>query len=138
MTIHVDLDHELPNMNGHDLVNDSPVDAKLDNHHYPEVNGGADARDAENKLRAGPAGILNGVVNGVLGDKTHNTSTSIYEPIAIIGCAMRLPGGVNNGEALWNLLDGKREGRCRVPKDRYNIDAFYGPGKEGHIDSEYG
>jgi len=76
------------------------------------------------------------VTNGINSD--HDIEPSSYEPIAIIGCAMRLPGGVNNADALWGLLDGRHEGRCRVPYDRYNIDAFYGPGKAGHVCTEYG
>ena len=64
--------------------------------------------------------------------------TETYEPIAIIGCAMRLPGGVDSGEALWSLLDGRRDGRGRIPYDRYNVDAFYGPGKQGHVATEFG
>lgn len=64
--------------------------------------------------------------------------TPEYEPIAIIGCAMRLPGGVQTAESFWDLLDGRREGRCRVPATRYNVEAFYGPGRPGHVCSEYG
>lgn len=60
------------------------------------------------------------------------------EPIAIIGCALRLPGGVQSGEAFWELLANKMDGRCRVPEDRYNIDAYYRPGKAGSVASEYG
>ncbi|PYH82414.1 thiolase-like protein [Aspergillus uvarum CBS 121591] len=46
-------------------------------------------------------------------------------PIAIVGMAMRLPGGVTNASDFWELLINKRDGLCRVPGDRYNIDAFY-------------
>lgn len=60
------------------------------------------------------------------------------EPVAIIGCAMRLPGGVHSGEAFWDLLANKMDGRCRVPEDRYNIDAYYRPGKAGSVASQYG
>lgn len=67
-----------------------------------------------------------------------SAETQSYEPIAIVGCAMRLPGGVDSGEALWNLLDSRLDGRCRVPYDRYNVDAFYGPGKSGHVATEFG
>lgn len=51
---------------------------------------------------------------------------------------MRLPGGIDSGEALWDLLDGRLDGRCRVPFDRYNVDAFYGPGTHGHVATEFG
>ncbi|KAJ5279261.1 hypothetical protein N7478_004633 [Penicillium angulare] len=54
-----------------------------------------------------------------------NGNTETYEPMAIVGMAMRLPGEVYNGEDFWNLLVEKRSGSCDVPKDRYNIDAFY-------------
>jgi acyl transferase domain-containing protein len=51
----------------------------------------------------------------------------VTSPIAIIGMGMRLPGGVRDTDSFWNLLANKKDGRCRVPKNRYNIDAFYTP-----------
>lgn len=48
-------------------------------------------------------------------------------PIAIIGMGLRLPGGVNTATSFWDLIINKASGRCRVPADRYNIDAFYDP-----------
>jgi len=47
-------------------------------------------------------------------------------PLAIIGMGMRLPGGISTAEEFWSLLIGKKDGRCRVPSSRYNVDAFYG------------
>lgn len=47
-------------------------------------------------------------------------------PIAIIGMGLRLPGGVSTPQDFWNLLVNKKHGQCRVPADRYNVDAFYG------------
>jgi acyl transferase domain-containing protein len=47
------------------------------------------------------------------------------EPIAIVGMAMRLPGGVSSGEDFWRLMTEKRSGLCDVPPDRYNVDGFY-------------
>jgi acyl transferase domain-containing protein len=67
-----------------------------------------------------------------------NTSDSTMEPIAIVGMAMRLPGGIRNAEAFWELLISRSSGRCRVPKNRYNVDGWYGPGKAGHVSTEYG
>ena len=55
------------------------------------------------------------------------------EPIAIVGMAMRLPGGVRSAEDLWDMLVRRRSGRCLVPKDRYNIDAWYAPGRQGML-----
>lgn len=62
----------------------------------------------------------------------------VVEPVAIVGMAMRLPGGIHNADDFWDLLINKRNGQCRVPKDRYNIDAWYGPGKSGHVGTRYG
>ncbi|KAK4172362.1 putative polyketide synthase [Triangularia setosa] len=61
-------------------------------------------------------------------------SSAPFEPIAIIGMAMRLPGRVRNGNDFWNLLIQKKSGLCDVPKDRFNIDGFHHPaGKPGTI-----
>ncbi|KAE8154183.1 polyketide synthase [Aspergillus avenaceus] len=54
-------------------------------------------------------------------------------PIAIVGMAMRLPGGVNCGKKFWEFLINKKDGLCKVPEDRYNIDAFYHDSTQGHI-----
>ncbi|KAF4945826.1 hypothetical protein FGADI_11645 [Fusarium gaditjirri] len=62
----------------------------------------------------------------------------VHEPIAIIGMGMRLPGGVHNAEAYWDLLVNGKDGRCQVPKDRYNIDTWYGPGRVTHVGTKYG
>lgn len=56
-----------------------------------------------------------------------------YEPIAIVGMGMRLPGGVQNATSYWDLLVNGKSGQCRVPKDRYNIDTWYGPGRVSHV-----
>ena len=66
------------------------------------------------------------------------TSDHVVEPVAIVGMAMRLPGGIHNADDFWDLLINKRNGQCRVPKDRYNIDAWYGPGKSGHVGTQHG
>jgi acyl transferase domain-containing protein len=107
-----------------------------------------------------PLAVTNGVnshsngVSDVNGDiEDHNLSShinadpdltpkedapNIAEPIAIVGMGMRLPGGICDSKTFWDLLVNKKSAQCRVPKDRYNIDAFYGPGKSGHVGTEYG
>ncbi|KAL8681559.1 MAG: hypothetical protein Q9224_006843, partial [Gallowayella concinna] len=52
--------------------------------------------------------------------------------------AMRLPGGVHDAEGFWDFLVNKRHGQCRVPSSRYNVDAWYAPGKPGHVGTQYG
>ena len=45
-------------------------------------------------------------------------------PIAIVGMAMRLPGGVNGTEDFWNLLIQKKDGLCKIPESRYTVEAY--------------
>lgn len=60
------------------------------------------------------------------------------EPVAICGMGMRLPGGITNAQAFWEMLLNKHDGRCEVPKDRYNVDNWYAKGKKRHVPSRYG
>jgi acyl transferase domain-containing protein len=46
-------------------------------------------------------------------------------PVAICGMSLRLPGDIRSGEQFWDFLVNKRDGRCRIPKDRYNAAAFH-------------
>src|SRR5262245_44067053 len=49
------------------------------------------------------------------------------EPIAIVGMACRLPGGVESPDDLWNLLAGGVDAVTEVPPDRWKVDALYDP-----------
>ncbi|QLI74684.1 Highly reducing polyketide synthase gloL [Metarhizium brunneum] len=55
----------------------------------------------------------------------HSHDPMPFEPVAIIGMAMRLPGRVRNENDFWNLLSRKKSGLCEAPKDRLNIHGFY-------------
>lgn len=48
-----------------------------------------------------------------------------FEPVAIIGMAMRLPGRVKNEKDFWNLLSEKKSGLCDIPQNRLNVHGFY-------------
>lgn len=50
-----------------------------------------------------------------------------HEPIAIIGMGCRFPGHSNSPEAYWDLLSKGVDGISEVPKERWDIDAFYDP-----------
>ena len=47
------------------------------------------------------------------------------ESVAIIGIGCRFPGGVNDAEAFWKLLEDGRDAVCDVPADRWNVERFY-------------
>ena len=47
------------------------------------------------------------------------------EGIAIIGIGCRFPGGVNDAESFWKLLEEGRDAVSDVPVDRWNVERFY-------------
>lgn len=49
------------------------------------------------------------------------------EPIAIVGMACRMPGGVNAPADFWDLLRNRVDAVREVPADRWDINAFYDP-----------
>ncbi|MGZ3459578.1 MAG: beta-ketoacyl synthase N-terminal-like domain-containing protein, partial [Archangium sp.] len=49
------------------------------------------------------------------------------EPIAIVGMACRLPGGVEGPEDFWDLLANGVDATSEVPPDRWNAEALYDP-----------
>lgn len=58
-----------------------------------------------------------------------------YEPIAIVGMGLRLPGGNETPEQFASFL---RDGRCGIeplPRERWDVDAFHAdaPGSKGKI-----
>lgn len=62
------------------------------------------------------------------------------EPIAIIGMSCRLPDDVNNPEHFWELLREGVDAVIEVPKERWDIDAYYDPEPEtpGKMYTRYG
>ncbi|WP_328345813.1 type I polyketide synthase [Micromonospora sp. NBC_00421] len=63
-------------------------------------------------------------LHGVLGERVAGTPTPVAavadpdEPIAIVGMACRLPGGVTSPDDLWRLVRDGREGVSPFPTDR--------------------
>ncbi|KAI1764150.1 fatty acid synthase S-acetyltransferase [Hypoxylon sp. FL1150] len=88
-----------------------------------------------------PNGQPNGNGNVIHGQAAtingyHNNGTC---PIAICGMALRLPGGLSTPQEFWQFLLNKGDARCRVPPSRFNVDAYYAPGKKpSHLGTEYG
>ncbi|KAL9639081.1 MAG: hypothetical protein Q9204_001255 [Flavoplaca sp. TL-2023a] len=45
--------------------------------------------------------------------------------IAVIGMAVKFPGDATSPESFWQMLVNRQSAMSEVPKDRFNIDAFY-------------
>ena len=90
-------------------------------------------------------GHQNGHTNGVNGNGVaHSPNPSLPQkdspvPIAICGMALRLPGGLESPQDLWDFLLAKGDARSRVPESRYNISAYHSDsGRPGTIATQYG
>lgn len=67
-------------------------------------------------------------------NSTDATSVSSQEELAphvpentvIVGMACRLPGA-KSPKQLWNNIVAQRDVQRKIPKDRFNVDAFYHP-----------
>nr|CAD89773.1 MelB protein [Melittangium lichenicola] len=57
-------------------------------------------------------------------------ASSGQEPLAIVGMACRLPGGVRHPEEFWKLLAQGVDAVREVPSERWSLDAWYDPNPE--------
>ncbi|KAL9094132.1 MAG: hypothetical protein Q9165_003547 [Trypethelium subeluteriae] len=66
-------------------------------------------------------------------------SSFVPSPVAICGIALRLPGGIRDTAAFWELLISGKDARAPIPKDRYNSQGFASTfSKKGAIESQWG
>ena len=137
---------------GHDNVNTTPcnTNGSIQKDGTNGTNGthGINGTNGVNHVNGhkemnGTNGIINGAAapngtNGAYIDMANGHERS-PPPIAIVGMGMRLPGRVNSESAFGDLLVKKKDGRCLVPEDRYNIEAFHSPsGKPGTVTTQHG
>ena len=73
---------------------------------------------------------LNGVrANGTQSNGVNSTKSQNPKlvPIAIVGMGCRLPGNVSSPEEFWELCSRARSGWSKIPKSRFNHEAFHHP-----------
>jgi rifamycin polyketide synthase module 4/5/6 len=78
--------------------------------------------------------VLAGYLRDELGEKVAGTPTTVTvaadpdEPIAIVGMACRLPGGVADPDDLWRMVSDGRDGMSPFPDDRgWDLDGLFDP-----------
>src|SRR6202048_3524020 len=69
-----------------------------------------------------------------------NMGTTPVTPIAVIGMACRLPGGIESPEQLWEALLRGDDLVTEIPPDRWDADEYYDPepGVPGRSVSKWG
>ncbi|KAE8356836.1 hypothetical protein BDV28DRAFT_41348 [Aspergillus coremiiformis] len=97
---------------------------------------GANVKEPDSNHRPTPVWLNRDGVTDYIADNVREDP--IPFPVAIVGMGMRLPGGVNSGKEFWDFLVNKRDGLCRVPETRYNVDAFYDESREGAVRTKHG
>ena len=62
------------------------------------------------------------------------------EPVAIVGIGCRFPGGANDTRSFWRLLAEGRDAITEVPRDRWDVDAYYDadPEADGKMYTRFG
>ena len=53
------------------------------------------------------------------------TQPALSDPIAIIGIGCRFPGGANDRQSYWDLLQSGRNAISQTPEERWNLQKFY-------------
>ena len=70
---------------------------------------------------------------------TEDEGSHVPQPIAIVGMAMRLPGGIKTSEQFWDMLVNKKDGHGPVPLSRYDVHKYYSPTpKKGSVYTKTG
>src|SRR3984885_2479487 len=89
------------------------------------------------------------VSSGAIDDGEHRSTsansssamgTTPVTPVAVIGMACRLPGGIDSPEQLWEALLGGEDLITEIPSDRWDVDEYYDPepGVPGRSVSKWG
>jgi acyl transferase domain-containing protein/NAD(P)-dependent dehydrogenase (short-subunit alcohol dehydrogenase family)/acyl carrier protein len=65
-----------------------------------------------------------------LRDQLAKAERPLAEPIAIVGVGLRMPGGVEDLESLWTLLEDQRDVVRTIPRERWDAERDFDPNPE--------
>ncbi|MCJ1405286.1 hypothetical protein MMC11_008513 [Xylographa trunciseda] len=65
-----------------------------------------------------------GFSNGIMTPSSGSKEDAV-EPIAVIGYSLKFPQDATSSEGFWQMLVNGRSAMSDIPKDRFNLDAFY-------------
>ncbi|MCK9878437.1 SDR family NAD(P)-dependent oxidoreductase [Frankia sp. Ag45/Mut15] len=121
------------------LVFDHPTPRALAGHLLAELDGSGEGESWEHATVGTPTPTPNGVGDADSAvDGTGDAGAGPDEPIAILAMSCRLPGGIDDPDALWRLLDDGGEVVGGLPGDRgWDLDqltaaqpAHHGPNRQ--------
>ena len=86
------------------------------------------------------ATIDDGANRSASANSSPTMGTTLVAPVAVIGMACRLPGGIDSPEQLWEALLRGDDLVTEVPTDRWDADEYYDPepGVPGRSVSKWG
>ena len=67
--------------------------------------------------------------NEHLGSVPKTVSPHKQEEIVVVSMACRFPGGADTPEKYWDLLNSGKSAIAEIPKSRFDIDAYFGTGR---------
>ncbi len=75
-----------------------------------------------------------------LQEKLEALEKSKNEPIAIVGLGCRFPGGADDPEAFWDLLENGRDSISEVPPEHWDLETYYDrdPNAPGKMTTRHG
>lgn len=107
---------------GEPVVDESLSNGRAEGAMAPAYNTSISGTNGTNGMRV--TNEINGV-NNVNDNNGAVKTSSTPEAIAIVGMAMRLPGGIHSEQQFWDLLINKQTTRGSIPASRYNLGGFY-------------
>ncbi len=116
---------------------DAPIDAPLPSHLNGGSNGAANGHGGANGVNgsngvngangANGASYANGSAEVPAAEEEEPTPEPKFEPVAIVGMACRLPGGVSDPEEFYQLCVRGRSGWMEMPEERFSKAGYHHP-----------